>query len=165
MKGLKIIPATRSDTHLIAAILSEATKHKLAHDDNAWGTEEFTAEEIEEQIAHSSTYLVYLYDELVGTVALQWADEQNWGPQPPDAGYMHRLAVRHGRHGQDIGKAIIEWARKEVTGKNRSFLRLDCDARNKSLCAYYEDQGFIRVSSKQLAHHGEYIAGLYQRSV
>ena len=39
-----------------------------------------------------------------------------WGDRPPDALYVHKLAVRRDRAGRGIGAAIVEWANAEAAG-------------------------------------------------
>jgi GNAT superfamily N-acetyltransferase len=92
-----------------------------------------------------------------------WEDEFFWGPQDPDAGYMRRLAVRHGCHGEGLGAFAIEWCVQRVLGEGRRLLRLDCDPRNTKLCAYYESQGFRRVMTRRIERSGDYVASLYEK--
>jgi ribosomal protein S18 acetylase RimI-like enzyme len=116
-------------------------------------------------MSESLVYLVKLDGETVGTVSLQWEDERNWGPQPPIAGYMHRLAIKDGFHGQSIGKRVVDWAAFQVAENGREFLRLDCEASNTHLCGYYESLGFRQVGTRPVSEYGNYVAALYQKRV
>lgn len=102
-------------------------------------------------------------DKAVGTVALGWEDESSWGSQDPDAGYIHRLAIKDGYQGQGIGEQMIDWANNQLKQNNRQFLRLDCAINNKALCTYYEKQGFVRVAEKE--YSPTYTAALYERPI
>lgn len=83
--------------------------------------------------------------EVVGTVTLQWEDEPYWGRRPPDAGYVHKLAVRRVRAGRGVGVAILRWAEGEVRARGRAFLRLDTLTERTRLHAYYVGLGFVIV--------------------
>jgi ribosomal protein S18 acetylase RimI-like enzyme len=165
MENLSFTSAEATDAPLLADILTDAGKHKLEHNDLSWGTEGYSLDEATELINTSPTYFIRKDGEVVATVALQWDDESSWGVQPPVAAYIHRLAVKDGFHGQGLGEQIIDWANEQAVQNGRQFLRLDCDARNTSLCAYYENQGFVKVGTKQIPEYNDYIAALYERPV
>jgi GNAT superfamily N-acetyltransferase len=79
---------------------------------------------------------------MVATVTLQWEDLPFWGPRPPDAGYVHRLAVRREHAGRSIGRRALAWAEERTREKGRPFLRLDCLVESTRLHRYYEAAGF-----------------------
>ena len=81
----------------------------------------------------------------IGTLTLQWEDVPFWGVRPPDAGYVHRLAVRRDRAGQNVGGRMLAWAEGEVRARGRGFVRLDCLKESSRLHRYYESFGFRRV--------------------
>lgn len=161
MENLNIRKVKTFDAPVVAAILTDAVRRKLYHGDTAWGSGEFTIEEMQRLIEKSPTYLAYQNGDAVGTVALQWEDTRVWGDQPPVAGYIHRLAIKEGCEGQGMGEKIISWAGNEVSLQGRRLLRLDCDEKNEKLCAYYERLGFKKVGIKDLSEDG-YIAALYE---
>jgi ribosomal protein S18 acetylase RimI-like enzyme len=164
--SLESFQATEKDIPVLAAILTEANQYKLDREDRAWGTEPFSEEEVKHYMANSTTYVVYLGAEPVGTFALRWDDERIWGEQPSDAGYLHRLAIKQVAHGQNLGEQIIAMAEQEVSKNNRQYLRLDCAEENKKLCAYYEKRGFIKVGRKEVISQGiKYIAALYEKRI
>ena len=76
----------------------------------------------------------------VGTITLQWVDEPMWGARPPDAGYVHRLAIRRSVAG--LGAELLASADAHVAAHGRAFLRLDCWSGNAALRRYYEHAGF-----------------------
>ncbi len=162
MTELTFTQATGADAHLLAAILTEAAGFKISHQDTAWGTEPYSDKEALQLIKDCPTYIVHQNGKIVGTVALGWQDERDWGQQLPNAGYIHRLAIKDGFHGQGIGEQIIDWAVKEVIHNNRQLLRLCCDVNNTQLCAYYEKQDFVQVGTKEPEENG-YTAALYER--
>src|SRR6266516_7501926 len=76
------------------------------------------------------------------TLSLHDALPIYWGDRPPDAFYVHKLAVRRDRAGRGIGAAIVEWANAEAAEAGREFLRLDCLGDNAGIRGYYEELGF-----------------------
>jgi protein-tyrosine phosphatase len=80
---------------------------------------------------------------MLGTLTLQWEDLPFWGPRPPDAGYVHRLAVRREHAGRSIGRRALEWAGTQTRARGRPFLRLDCLVESTRLHQYYGAAGFL----------------------
>jgi ribosomal protein S18 acetylase RimI-like enzyme len=164
MSELSFSAAGEQDIPTVVDILSDATQYKLSHGDKIWGDEGWFDHEVREDMGESTVYLIKQGDEVVATVAMQWEDERNWGSQPPVAGYMHRLAVKDGHHGQDLGGEIIDWAKSQVAAQGRQFLRLDCEAANTKLCGYYEKLGFTQVGTRSVPEYGDYVAALFEQS-
>lgn len=163
MNNIIIYRATEDNVTEITAVLNSATQYKIAHGDVAWGTRGWAEKNVMGTLSTSDVYVIKKNEEIVGTFALQWEDEQYWGAQPTVAGYIHRLAIKDGFRGKGIGEFAINWSVEKVVSENREYLRLDCDANNSSLCAYYEKQKFTRVGIKPMPEYGDYIASLYQR--
>lgn len=157
--------ATAVDVPAIVQIRSDGVAFKLGRGDLAWGEQGWTEATASKAVDSDDVYVIEQDGKSVGMMSFSWEDEFFWGPQNPDAGYMHRLAVRHGCHGHGLGEFAIEWCVQRVLDKGRSFLRLDCDPRNAKLCAYYEGQGFQRVMVKHIEQLGGYVASLYERQV
>jgi ribosomal protein S18 acetylase RimI-like enzyme len=99
----------------------------------------------------------------VGTFSLDLDDDRHWGPQEAIAGYVHGLCVRKGFNGHGLDQFMIDWCANKMKALNRRFVRLDCDAGNTMLCAYYESLGFVPVGLKPMPDSVEYIASLYER--
>ena len=159
--------ATQADIPVLAKILTAAYHYKLKHQDASWGSEQsdvFTEKEVAHQLTLGVTYLARLDSRPVATFMLQWEDPDVWGQQPPDAGYLHRLAVSADQHGQKLGQQLIEHAAQVVRANHRQFLRLDCIADNTDLCAYYEQRGFQLIETRQTLVN-PHLSALYQRSV
>jgi len=122
----------------------------VAHCDYAWGKEGdgFSERWVLNHVSQKEVYVVELDGTPVGTFSLDLDDEKHWGIQEPVAGYVHGLCVRKGFNGLGLGGFMLDWCANTVSGINRRFVRLDCDAENTRLCAYYESLGFIRVGLK-----------------
>lgn len=97
-----------------------------------------------------------------GTITLQWADLVFWGEQQPNAGYVHKLAVRPAYAGQKIGVEMLKWSEFAARRTGKKFLRLNCLAEDRKIRDYYEREGFL--------HKGDVAgprakASLYEKSL
>lgn len=87
-------------------------------------------------------------DRLVGAWELWWADEDAWGPQPPLAGYVHRLMVERTNAPPGTGQLLLQAAERRVAAAGRAWVRLDCLAGNARLNSYYLNAGYRVVGHK-----------------
>lgn len=163
MEKLSLKAGGESEVPNLAAILTQGSQYKLKHNDTVWD-EGWSEQEVRDYLKASTPYLITLEGKEVGAVWLQWEDEHLWGSQEPVAGYMHRLVIKDGFHGKDIGAKVIDEVSRLVEEKGRQFLRLDCPAANTGLCNYYESLGFNKVDEKPVPEYG-YTEALYERAV
>jgi GNAT superfamily N-acetyltransferase len=153
--------AHHEDAVTVAALLDEASAWVDDLGFSQWPLP-FPRDQIAAAIDRREVYVVEAEDgEAVATVWML-PDDPYWGDRPPDAFYVHKLAVRRDRAGRGIGAAIVEWANAEAAEAGREFLRLDCLGDNPGIRTYYEDLGF--------QHHDDIVAGgrklsLYERPV
>lgn len=149
-----IAPASLSNVEAIRKILSEATSYKLTNDDQSWGEVEWTADEVTNELfKEKSVYLVYVESLPVACFALTEKDDGKWGQGSNNALYLQKLAVSTGYHGKGIGKLIIDWVVSTARTEGLQYVRLDCDAKNEKLCAYYIANGFTLTNEVQLGGH------------
>lgn len=87
-----------------------------------------------------------------GMFRLSDKDILYWGEQTEQAAYIHSLVVTEEFAGQDLGKKIILQVEDNLLKSGINLLRLDCNAANRWLCSYYEQQGFIKIGQKQMPH-------------
>src|SRR5438876_6161836 len=80
-----------------------------------------------------------------GKVTLQLNDRKFWADLPPDAGYVHKLAIKRSYSGQRLGLRLLQWAESKTRAEGKRYLRLDCLTSNKTIREYYEKAGFIHV--------------------
>ncbi|HEY8489680.1 MAG TPA: GNAT family N-acetyltransferase [Dehalococcoidia bacterium] len=149
------------DVETVAEILEDAAAWILARGIRQWPAR-FPRSFVSSAIRDHEVYLVLDGEAAVGTVTIQWSDEPVWGPQPGDAGYVHRLAVRRDRAGQGLGRWILSWAEERVRAAGRRYLRLDCMAANAGLRRYYEAAGF---ASRGEVTVGTWRAARYERDL
>jgi GNAT superfamily N-acetyltransferase len=126
---------------VVATLLDEATVWVGERGYEQWPLP-FPRDEIAAAIERGEVFVAELHGDAVATVTLLWDDELHWGERPPDAAYVHKLAVSRACAGQRIGHAIVEWADATAGANGRSFLRLDCMRTNPGIRSYYERLGF-----------------------
>ena len=158
---MNVRPAHREDENTVAELLDEATRWVGELGYEQWPLP-FPRDELAAAIARAEVYVVEDEGDAVATVTLLRDDPLCWGERPPDAVYVHKLAVRRDRSGRGIGAAIVAWANAEAVEAGRDFLRLDCLRDNPGIRDYYEQLGF--------EHRGDLILGgrhmsLYERAV
>ena len=153
--------AQPEDAGTVAELLDEATRwvNELGYEQ--WPLP-FPRDELAAAIDRAEVFVMEDEGDAVATVTLLSEDRPYWGERPPDAFYVHKLAVRRDRSGRGIGAAIVAWANAEALEAGRDFLRLDCLRDNPAIRDYYEHLGF--------EHRGDLIlAGrpmsLYERAV
>jgi GNAT superfamily N-acetyltransferase len=126
---------------VVAGLLDEATVWVGERGYEQWPLP-FPRDQVEAAVERGEVYVAEVDGEVVATVTLLWNDPMYWGERPPDAAYVHKLAVRRACAGRRIGSAIVEWADATAAAAGRAFLRLDCLADNPGIRVYYEQLGF-----------------------
>jgi ribosomal protein S18 acetylase RimI-like enzyme len=159
---LTLVPATLQDLPMVLSILTEAAA--WAQQRGALGLWQVPYPEawVRPSVARGEVYLASRRGEPVGTLTFRWDDPQFWGERPPDAGYVHRLAIRRSAAGDGVGEALLEWAERRVADARRPYLRLDCRSTHAGLRRYYRSAGFEIVG---VAMVGEMEVVLWQRAV
>ena len=141
---LKVVPAKLEDIDTVLVILDEAAawiiKQRLP---SVWKPGGFSRRTFLEQISRGEVHLGLVDGTPAGTITLQWADLVFWGEQQPNAGYVHKLAVRPAHAGQKIGVEMLKWAESAAREVGKRFLRLNCLAEDSKIRDYYERAGFV----------------------
>ena len=55
------------------------------------------------------------------------------GEQQPNAGYVHKLAVRPAYAGRKIGVEMLQWGESVARNEGKKFLRLNCLAKDRKI--------------------------------
>jgi GNAT superfamily N-acetyltransferase len=133
------------------AILNDSLQKKRMYGDDAWGDGEFTASELAENIDNKTLFMGYESDTPVAVMILEQSDENMWDSTGLDgrALYIHRLSTPRKYSGKGLGAQMIKVAEDKAQSMGKVFMRLDCSALNKGLCAYYERLGFRRVNADE----------------
>jgi GNAT superfamily N-acetyltransferase len=163
---LGIRAASESDIPELASLLTEAARLlEQREGEAAWPTP-YPADEIRESVRRGETYAVEFEGTIVGTLRLMWEDLHFWGPRPPDAGYVHKLATRRRVAHRDVARATLEWAAERVRSEGRAYVRLDCLAANAYLTQFYGSCGFEKVGTLRTGPPGhEHLYALLERSL
>lgn len=94
-RAVRVVPAQPEDIDTVLGILDEAAawiiERKLP---SVWKPGGFSRETFLEQISRGEVHIGFVDEIPAGTITLQWADLVFWGEQQPNAGYVHKLAVR-----------------------------------------------------------------------
>lgn len=112
-------------------------------------------------VAAGQTYVAERGGVVAGKITLQAADSL-WYDQPGESLYIHGLTVRRSFAGQEIGRALLRWAEDRARSQGKACLRLDCNANNPALRAYYERAGFAHHGDVVLAHR---VASRYEKDL
>jgi ribosomal protein S18 acetylase RimI-like enzyme len=160
---MKIENPTEEDSNEFYELYQHAARRKNQYGDRAW-RDGFSREWAERALLEHTTFVARSRGKVVAALTLEWSeyiwadhDEQN-------AGYVHRLAVAEGSHGQEIGRKVIDWAADETKNRGRKFIRLDCPTANTSLTDYYLGIGFELVEIKEIPEYGA-VVNMLQRVV
>lgn len=107
-------------------------------------------------------YFILDKEQIIGMYRITTEDLEYWGVQEAKAMYLHSLVVLPKYAGKGIGSNTVQHVQKLAIKGVMEFLRLDCHAGNKALCAYYENQGFQKVGQKQMPHS---LNNLYEKKL
>jgi GNAT superfamily N-acetyltransferase len=140
---ITIAQAQPSHIDIVISILEEVGQWLLERDIYQWLPGSFRRDRIASSFELGQVYLAKQGEEVIGTLTLQWSDKLMWGDVPGDAGYVHRLAIRHAFAGMGLGRLLLQWAEDTAASVGKHYLRLDCWTDNPALCQYYERAGYI----------------------
>jgi GNAT superfamily N-acetyltransferase len=115
-----------------------------------------------ESIARGESWIARWRGERAGKITLQWQDMSVWGETSWDAVYVHGLATHRDYTGKGVGLALLRWAERAAEAAGREYVRLDCNADNPELRAYYEQAGFAHRGDVALGHR---VAARYEKRV
>jgi GNAT superfamily N-acetyltransferase len=156
---VKVRLATIEDVPAVAEMLDEATAFVRTKGRDQWPVP-FPPEELRERIGRDELYVVEVDGELAATFTLLLDDPKYWGERPPDAVYLHKLAVRRAYAGRRLGVRIVEWIGEEAKRRGRGFIRLDCQRDLHGIREYYERLGFELRGELE---RGDFAWALYER--
>jgi GNAT superfamily N-acetyltransferase len=155
--------ARSEDVESVGGLLDEATAWVAELGHEQWPLP-YPRDDIAAAIDRGEVYIAELDGEALGTITVLADDPVYWGERPPDAHYVHKLAVGRAHAGRGLGAAIVEWADARAAAAGRGFLRLDCLRDDAGIRGYYERLGF--------EHRGDFddrgrglLLSLYERPV
>lgn len=147
--GLHFRLADETDLPTLVRLRDDAARWMLARGvTNQWRPGQLGEDHFRRTMASGEVWLAESDGRVTGAWELWWEDEDAWGPQPPVAGYVHRLMVDRGNARPGTGRSLLRAAERRVAEAGRTFVRLDCLADNARLNAYYLDAGYRVVGHK-----------------
>ncbi|MFI0900015.1 GNAT family N-acetyltransferase [Streptomyces sp. NPDC020983] len=150
MTHLRFRPAGPSDLATLVRLRDDAARWMLARGvTGQWHPGELDEDHFRRVMTHGEVWLAESAGRPAGAWELWWEDEAAWGPQPPVAGYVHRLMVDHGTARPGTGRTLLRAAEHRVAETGRPLVRLDCLASNARLTAFYTAEGYRVVGRKE----------------
>lgn len=141
--------AADADLPALVRLRDDAARWMLAHGiTGQWRPGELGEDHFRRVMRSGEVWLAEADGRAAGAWELWWEDEDAWGPQPPVAGYVHRLMVDRARTVPGAGRLLLRAAERRVAEAGRRLVRLDCLAGNTRLNAYYLDAGYQTVGRK-----------------
>ncbi|MEV1069434.1 GNAT family N-acetyltransferase [Streptomyces sp. NPDC050263] len=149
MNDLHFRLADETDLATLVRLRDDAARWMLAQGiTGQWQPGQLNEEHFRKSMASGEVWLAEADGRTVGAWELWWQDEDAWGPQPPVAGYVHRLMVDRSSAQPGTGRFLLRAAERRVAAAGRAVVRLDCLAGNTRLNAYYLDAGYGVVGHK-----------------
>jgi GNAT superfamily N-acetyltransferase len=152
--------ATLEDVPVVAEMLDEATVFVQTMGRDQWPVP-YPQEKLRASVADGSLYVVEVDGDRAATFTLLLDDPKFWGRRPPDAVYLHKLAVRRAFAGRGLGVRIVDWVCEEAGRLGRAFVRLDCQRDLPGIRQYYERLGFELRGELE---RGDFAWALYERA-
>ncbi|SEN80901.1 GNAT family N-acetyltransferase [Actinacidiphila rubida] len=149
MNDLRVRPAADGDVAALVRLRDDAARWMLARGiAGQWLPGELGEDHFRRVMAHGEVWLAERGGHVAGAWELWWEDQAAWGPQPPVAGYVHRLMVDRAVAAPGTGTFLLNAAERRVAEAGRPLVRLDCLAGNAELNAYYRRAGYRAVGRK-----------------
>ncbi|MFF6813968.1 GNAT family N-acetyltransferase [Streptomyces sp. NPDC012403] len=149
MNDLHVRLAEETDLATLVRLRDDAARWMLAHGiTGQWRPGQLDEDHFRRVMASGEVWLAEAGGRAAGAWELWWEDEDAWGPQPPVAGYVHRLMVDRDNARPGTGRFLLRAAERRIAATGRTFARLDCLAGNARLNAYYLDAGYRVVGHK-----------------
>jgi len=97
------VRAQPADAERLLALREAAASWLVGRGVRQWEPGEVTLQQVRDQVTAGEWFVARCGESVVGALRLLWQDEQMWGPQPPDAAYVHGLVVRPRSLGPRVG--------------------------------------------------------------
>ncbi|MFF3276971.1 GNAT family N-acetyltransferase [Streptomyces chrestomyceticus] len=153
MITFRLAADTDADVAALVALYDGAARWMQGRGIDQWTPGERDAEHFRLRIKQDEVWFAEVGGEVAGAWELWWEDLPAWGPQPPVAGYLHRLMVDRDRAPAGTGRAMLARAERRIAEAGRPLSRLDCKSGNPRLRPYYESAGY-RVVGEQRSKEG-----------
>ncbi len=149
MNDLRFRLAEETDLATLVRLRDDAARWMLAQGiTGQWEPGQLDQDHFRRTMAGGEVWLAEADGRVAGAWELWWEDEDAWGPQPPVAGYVHRLTIARSNVQPGTGRLLLRAAEHRIAATGRAFARLDCLAGNARLNSYYLNAGYQVVGHK-----------------
>ncbi|MEW2531065.1 tyrosine-protein phosphatase [Streptomyces sp. NPDC047071] len=150
-----------ADLAELVRLRDQAARWQIGRGIAQWKPGELGEDHFRARLADSEVWLATLGPEgpVAGAFELWWDDPVPWGPQPPTAGYVHRLMTDRRTAPPGTGLLLLAHAERRIRAAGRGLSRLDCRSNNPRLREYYAAAGYREVG--ELASKDGGVAGRY----
>lgn len=158
--------AESSDLPTLVALRDSAARWMASEGIDQWRVGEMTEDHFRKRMAEGEIWVATHQESgVVGAFELWWDDERTWGPQPPIAGYVHRLMTDRAAAPRGTGRAMLAAAEERIVAAGRRLARLDCAAHNAGLRRYYAGAGYREVGEQPLTLGSRYPVTLFEKEL
>jgi protein-tyrosine phosphatase len=167
MRVLVFRRATEADLPTLVALRDSAARWMAATGIEQWRPGEMGEDHFRAVMREGEVWVATGESDprIAGAWELWWSDEGAWGPQPPVAGYIHRLMIDHENPLRGTGRAMLAAAEERIAAAGRSLARLDCAAHNARLRRYYADAGYTEVGEQRHRAGFRYPVTLFEKQL
>ncbi|MEW1693011.1 GNAT family N-acetyltransferase [Streptomyces sp. NPDC091265] len=149
MNDLRFRLAEETDLATLVRLRDEAAHWMLTQGiTGQWQPGQLDEDHFRRAMTDGEVWVAEAGDRVAGAWEVWWEDEAAWGPQPPVAGYVHRLMMDRDNAAPGTGRFLLRAAERRIAAAGRAFVRLDCLAGNARLNSYYLDAGYQVVGHK-----------------
>ncbi|MGA4843599.1 GNAT family N-acetyltransferase [Streptomyces sp. G45] len=136
--------ADAADVPVLVRLRDEAARWQIGRGIAQWKPGELGEDHFRARLEDSEVWIATLGPEgpVAGAFELWWEDLAAWGPQPPVAGYVHRLMTDRQVAPAGTGRRMLAHAERRILAAGRTLCRLDCRANNPRLRAFYASAGY-----------------------
>ncbi|KUJ70484.1 protein tyrosine phosphatase [Streptomyces albus subsp. albus] len=147
--------AGEDDLTELVRLRDAAARWQAASGIDQWKPGELGIEHFRTRLRDGEVWLATLGADgpCAGAWELWWDDPAAWGPQPPVAGYVHRLMTDRQVAQPGAGRELLAAAERRIAETGRAVCRLDCLADNARLRRYYQEAGYTEV--REVPKHGD----------
>ncbi|MEW2128961.1 tyrosine-protein phosphatase [Streptomyces sp. NPDC005435] len=155
LTGLDFRRADERDLPTLVRLRDDAARWQIGRGIDQWKPGGLGEDHFRARLADGEVWLATLGPggPVAGAWELWWDDPAAWGPQPPTAGYVHRLMTDRRTAPPGTGRLLLAEAERRIAAAGRTLCRLDCLADNARLRQYYEAAGY-EVVGEQSAKDG-----------
>jgi protein-tyrosine phosphatase len=156
---LHLCPAGTGDVALLVRLRDDAARWQAARGIAQWRPGQLGEDHFRRRLDEGEVWIAALGPDgpVAGAFELWWSDPY-WRdlPQPPSAAYVHRLMTDHRTAPPGTGRALLAAAERRIAATGRTLARLDCQAGNARLRAYYRGAGYTAVGETPAREGGPF---------